>query len=55
MLSRVSGLQRPEGVPYKLITHNVGNVDSIGNVIFLAAEERYACSTSTFMFHGVRK
>jgi ATP-dependent Clp protease, protease subunit len=37
----------------KLITHNVGNVDSIGNVIFLAAAERYACPHSTFMFHGV--
>ena len=41
------------GMPFKLITHNVGNVDSIGNVIFLAGEERYACSNATFMFHGV--
>ena len=32
-----------KALPYKLITHNVGNVDSIGNVIFLAANERYAC------------
>lgn len=39
--------------PFKLITHNVGSVNSIGNVIFLAGEERYACSNSTFMFHGV--
>ena len=39
--------------PFKLITHNVGNVDSIGNAIFLAGEERYACPSSTFMFHGV--
>ncbi len=39
--------------PFKLITHNVGNVDSIGNAIFLAGEERYACAHSTFMFHGV--
>jgi ATP-dependent Clp protease protease subunit len=39
--------------PFKLITHNVGNVDSIGNTIFLAGEERYACPHSTFMFHGV--
>ena len=29
--------------PVKLVTHNVGNVDSIGNAIFLAGEERYAC------------
>ena len=40
-------------LPVKLITHNMGNVDSIGNVIFLAGAERYACPNSTFMFHGV--
>src|SRR5262249_18993902 len=41
------------GLPYKLITHNVGNVDSIGNAIFLAGDERYACKSATFMYHGV--
>jgi len=40
-------------MPFKLTTHNVGNVDSIGNAIFLAGQQRYACSSSTFMFHGV--
>jgi ATP-dependent Clp protease, protease subunit len=40
-------------LPFKLVTHNVGNVDSIGNAVFLAGEERYACPHSTFMFHGV--
>jgi ATP-dependent Clp protease protease subunit len=40
-------------LPAKIITHNVGNVDSIGNAIFLAGQERYACPHSTFMFHGV--
>jgi ATP-dependent Clp protease, protease subunit len=39
--------------PFKLTTHNVGNVDSIGNAVFLAGSERYACPHSTFMFHGV--
>jgi ATP-dependent Clp protease, protease subunit len=39
--------------PFKLTTHNVGNVDSIGNAVFLAGEQRYACPHSTFMFHGV--
>jgi ATP-dependent protease ClpP protease subunit len=39
--------------PFTLITHNVGAVNSIGNVIFLAGKERYACPNSTFMFHGV--
>lgn len=41
------------GMPFELITHNVGNVDSIGNVIFLAGAKRFACAHSTFMFHGV--
>jgi ATP-dependent Clp protease, protease subunit len=41
------------GLPCKIITHNVGNVNSIGNTVFLAGEERYACSNATFMFHGV--
>ena len=41
------------GLPITLITHNVGNVDSIGTVIFLAGERRYACPQTTFMLHGV--
>jgi ATP-dependent Clp protease, protease subunit len=40
-------------LPFKLTTHNVGNVDSIGNAVFLAGSTRYACPHSTFMFHGV--
>jgi ATP-dependent protease ClpP protease subunit len=41
------------GLPAKITFHNVGNVDSIGNAIFLAGDDRYACPHSTFMFHGV--
>ena len=41
------------GGSFKLIVHNIGNIDSIGNAIFLAADTRYACAHSTFMFHGV--
>lgn len=41
------------GMPFKLITHNTGSVNSIGNVLFLAGEKRYACPHATFMFHGV--
>lgn len=41
------------GMPVELITHNVGNVDSIGNTVFMAGAKRYACPHSTFMFHGV--
>lgn len=40
-------------MPFPIITHNVGNVDSIANVVFLAGGERFACPASTFMFHGV--
>jgi ATP-dependent protease ClpP protease subunit len=40
-------------MPFHLVTHNVGNVDSIGNAIFLAGDQRFACPHSTFMFHGV--
>lgn len=42
-----------KGMPFELTTHNVGNVDSIGNTVFLAGKHRYATATSTFMFHGV--
>jgi len=42
-----------KAMPFDLVTHNVGNVDSIGNAVFLAGEKRYACAHSTFMFHGV--
>jgi ATP-dependent protease ClpP protease subunit len=42
-----------KGMPFELITHNAGNVSSIGNMVFLAGKKRYACPNSTFMFHGV--
>jgi len=38
--------------PFLLVTHNIGNVDSIGNVIFLAGKKRYACPHSVFSFHS---
>lgn len=40
-------------VPFELTIHNIGNVDSIGNAVFLGAQKRYASPHSTFMFHGV--
>lgn len=40
-------------LPISLTTYNVGSVNSIGNVIYLAGERRCACATSSFMFHGV--
>lgn len=42
-----------KGMPFELTIHNVGNVDSIGNAIFLAGKRRYCTSNATFMFHGV--
>lgn len=41
------------GLPVNIITHNVGNIDSIGNAIFLSGVTRKASPHSTFMFHGV--
>ena len=41
------------GLPVPIIMHNIGNVDSIGNAIFLSGGQRFACPHSTFMFHGV--
>lgn len=38
---------------FELITHNVGSVNSVGNMIFLAGKKRYAVANATFMFHGV--
>lgn len=40
-------------VPFALTIHNISSVNSIGNVIFLAGQKRYATANSTFMFHGV--
>lgn len=40
-------------MPFDIVTHNIGNVDSISNVVFLGGRERYVCPASTFMFHGV--
>jgi len=40
-------------LPVALTTHNVGNVNSIANTIFLAGEKRYVAASASFMFHGV--
>lgn len=40
-------------LPINVTTYNVGTVSSIGNVVFLAGEKRYATKSSSFMFHGV--
>jgi ATP-dependent Clp protease protease subunit len=42
-----------KSLPVKLVMHNIGTVDSVATVIFLAGSERLANPNSTFLFHGV--
>lgn len=42
------------GLPYDCVMHNIANVDSIGNTVFLAADTRYACPNATFLLHRVK-
>jgi ATP-dependent protease ClpP protease subunit len=39
-------------LPVRVVMHNIGSVDSIATAIFLAANVRYACKYSRFLFHG---
>jgi ATP-dependent Clp protease protease subunit len=41
-----------KSLPVKVITHNIGAINSIANVVFLAGQERYASPHTTFLFHG---
>jgi len=40
------------GLPVNLTTHNIGSIDSVANILFLAGRTRLACSASSFLFHG---
>ena len=40
-------------IPVPIIMYNLGNVNSIGNVVFQAGQRRIAATSSSFMFHGV--
>lgn len=42
-----------KALPVKITMHNTGAIDSIGNVIFVAADHRFATAHSSFLFHGV--
>ncbi|MBI4081541.1 MAG: ATP-dependent Clp protease proteolytic subunit [Candidatus Lambdaproteobacteria bacterium] len=42
------------GLSVDLVIHNVGNVDSVGNAIFMAGKTRLACKHSSFLFHGTK-
>ncbi|MCY1263178.1 ATP-dependent Clp protease proteolytic subunit [compost metagenome] len=38
-------------LPLQVDTHNLGTVESMGNILFLAGERRTACRYSKFLFH----
>ncbi|MDH1265224.1 ATP-dependent Clp protease proteolytic subunit [Pseudomonas sp. GD03944] len=38
-------------LPIPVHTHNLGTVESMGNIIFLAGSRRSACEHSKFLFH----
>ena len=40
-----------KSLPLPLTTHNVGSVESVGVVIFLAGSKRYACPRTRFLVH----
>ena len=42
-----------KALPATIVMHNTGTIDSIATVIFLAGNERWAASHSSFLFHGV--
>lgn len=40
-------------LPCFVVTHNIGSVESIANVVFLAGELRLAAPHSRFLLHGI--
>lgn len=42
-----------KSLPHRIIMHNMSEVDSIGNVVFMAGDERYATENATFLIHPV--
>lgn len=40
-------------LPVPVVMYNVGNVNSIGNVVFQSGKRKVAAPSSSFMFHGV--
>lgn len=40
-----------EAIDIRLITWNVGNIQSAANILFLCGDKRYATQGSTFFFH----
>lgn len=42
-----------KAIPAEVIMHNMGMIDSIATVVFLAGDKRYAAPHSSFLYHGV--
>lgn len=42
-----------QALSVKITTHNVGQVDSIGNMVFLSGEDRFTSPATSFLLHGV--
>ncbi len=42
-----------KSLPAPLIAYNIGQVNSIRNVVYQSGQRRTACASSSFMFHGV--
>lgn len=42
-----------KSLPAKVTTHNIGQTDSVANVIFAAGTKRLANPNANFLFHGV--
>jgi len=40
-------------LPIKKVMHNMGNIESIGNIVFVAGDERYATPAAHFLLHGL--
>ncbi|MDL2356936.1 MAG: ATP-dependent Clp protease proteolytic subunit [Pseudomonadota bacterium] len=40
-----------KSLPLPLTTHNIGSIESVGVVIFLAGQQRYACPGTRFLVH----
>lgn len=39
-------------LPMKLTIHNIGSVESIANIVFLSADQRFAAPETHFLLHG---
>jgi len=42
-----------KGIPAEVMTHNTGQVNSIGVVIYCAGSKRYCSPNSRFLIHGI--